>query len=68
MKPGDLAIVIRSSPLKGKTALVFEIFPPEGPFVTFCRCLIEGKKVKIPIGWLEVLDETGDRGLSQIVS
>jgi hypothetical protein len=25
--------------------------------VTFCRCLIEGKKVKIPIGCLEVIDE-----------
>lgn len=42
----------------GKAALVLEIFPPEGPFVTFCRCLIEGKKVKIPIGWLEVVNES----------
>ena len=57
MKPGDLAIVVRSPQLKGKTALILEIIPPKGIFVTFCRCLIEGKKVKIPIGWLEVIDE-----------
>ena len=56
MRPGDLAIVIRSSPHKGKIALVLEISPPSGPFMTFCRCLIEGKKVKIPIGWLDVID------------
>lgn len=58
MKPGDLAIVVRDSPLRGKTALVLEVLAPEGPFVTFCRCLIEGKKVKIPIGWLEAVNES----------
>ena len=58
MRPGDLAIVIRSSPLKGKTALVLEVPAPKGPFVTLCLCLIEGKKVKIPIGWLEAVNES----------
>ena len=58
MRPGDLVIVIRSSPHMGKAALVLEVPAPKGPFVTFCRCLIEGKKVKIPIGWLEAVNES----------
>jgi hypothetical protein len=57
MKPGDLAIVVRDSPLRGKTALVLEVLTPKGPFVTFCRCLIEGRQVRIPLGWMEAIDE-----------
>ena len=58
MKPGDLAIVVRDSPLRGKTALVLEVLAPKGPFVTFCRCLIEGRHMRIPLGWMEAIDES----------
>ena len=61
MKPGDLAIVVRSPQLKGKTALILEIIPPKGIFVTFIRCLIEGRCMKIPASWLEVISVVQSR-------
>jgi len=64
MRPGDLAIVVlRWDHLIGKTALILEVIPTKGPFVSVCRCLIDGKVESIPTKFLEPLDEIGDRGL-----
>ena len=56
MKAGDLVTVIRFSPLKGKTALVLEVPTfPKDTLVTFCHCLIEGRRFRIPTGHLKVI-------------
>jgi hypothetical protein len=58
MKPGDLAIVaLRWDHLIGKTALILEVIPIKGPFVSVCRCLIDGKIESMPTKYLEPLDE-----------
>jgi hypothetical protein len=60
MKPGDLAIVaLRWDHLIGKTALILEVIPTKGPFVSVCRCLIDGKIESMPTKCLEPLNETG---------
>ena len=61
MKPGDLAIVSAAGQLKGKTTLILEIIPPKGILVTFIRCLIEGRCMKIPASWLEVVSDVQGR-------
>lgn len=59
MKAGDLAIVVlRWDHLIGKTALILEVIPTKGPFVSVCRCLIDGKIESMPTKYLEQLDET----------
>lgn len=58
MKTGDLVTVIRSSQFLGKIAVILDIIPSKGIFVTFASCLVDGSVRRLPISWLEVISET----------
>jgi hypothetical protein len=55
MKPGDLAVVSIFPSLRGKTVIILDVVFADTTFTSYCRCLVGGDVMLIPISQLDIV-------------